>query len=150
RVGRLDGDPVELQAEGAERGRLDAPVHVPEHAPRRRELRFRRRFGEVYQNLDHLLHLSGSEHPRQGRDHLLGFVLTSSRPTARTPGHGIAIRAVRAWRVRSMTRPTTTGRRRLVALLAAAVGLIDSACGPAGPEMAPVAGKVTYNGKPLT
>ena len=44
----------------------------------------------------------------------------------------------------------TTSSHPLVALLAAAACLIVSACGPAGPEMAAVSGKVSYNGKPLT
>jgi hypothetical protein len=49
-----------------------------------------------------------------------------------------------------MIRLRTTGPRPLVALLASAACLIVSACGPGGPEMAAVSGKVSYNGKPLT
>jgi hypothetical protein len=48
-----------------------------------------------------------------------------------------------------MIRPRTTGPCALIAWLAAAASLIVSACGPAGPEMAAVSGKVSYNGKPL-
>jgi hypothetical protein len=41
--------------------------------------------------------------------------------------------------------------RRTVArfLALALVGLVPLACGPSGPEMATISGKVTYNGKPV-
>ena len=49
-----------------------------------------------------------------------------------------------------MIRFGTTVPRPLIAFLAAAACLIVPACGPGGPEMASVSGKVIYKGKPLT